>query len=269
MIPPSTYLEFHLLFILPVIGILSLLLWRRDQARVDPAHVAGLGIIIILAVIYTVPWGSRLIDRGVWWYGDGVVSASLWSIPAGEYLFFVLQPILTTLFLLQFHIPTDSDLSLSTWERMLGATAGLAIAGAGAMLLFSGPSSLYLGAILLWAGPILAIQWAFGWTHLWRARRTVTFAVLVPTLYLWLVDWTAISLDLWVISKTYTVGLTPLGMPIEEALFFLVTNVFIVQGIVLYLWLLDQWPTVADSPKLARIRQLSKFRESNTQSPGE
>lgn len=267
MIPPTTYFEFHIVFILPVIGILAVFAWQRGQILQRPRDLAGLAIIIVLAVVYTTPWGSWMIDRGVWWYAEDVVWHSLWSIPAGEYLFFVLQPILTTLVLAQLAIPTETDLSLSAWERALGITAGLAVGGIGALLLFSGPSTVYLGSILFWAAPILAIQWAFGWTHLWRARRTVAVAILTPTAYLWLADWAAISLGLWIISDTYTVGIAPFGMPIEEALFFLVTNVFIVQGIVLYVWLLDQRPSLADSPQL--LRQYIQARASDDQVPGE
>lgn len=269
MIPPNTYLEFHGVFILPIIAALAALTWRRNHALAGPVRLAGLGIIIVLAVVYTTPWGSRLIDRGVWWYGEGVVRETLWYIPVGEYLFFVLQPILTTLFLAQLSIPTDTNLSLSKLERFVGATAGLGIGGVGLLLLFSGSSTVYLGAILFWAGPIFAIQWAFGWTHLWRARRTVTIAILVPTMYLWVVDWTAISIGLWVISDTYTVGIAPLGMPIEEALFFLVTNVFIVQGIVLYLWLLEQYPSSTGAAQLARVQRLSSVTETDNQYSGD
>jgi hypothetical protein len=50
----------------------------------------------------------------------------------------------------------------------------------------------------------------------------------------------AIELGIWVISKSYTTGYAVAGLPIEEALFFLVTNVFAVQGVVLYLWLLER-----------------------------
>ncbi len=269
MIPPSTYFEFHLVCTLPLIATLGVLAWRRGDTLAGPAPLAGFGITVALAIVYTTPWGSQLIDRGVWWYGEGVVWGSLWSIPAGEYLFFVLQPILTVLFLCQLSVPTDTDLALSKWERALGAITGLGVGGIGASFLFAGQSTVYLGAILLWAGPIFAIQWAFGWTQLWRARRTVAVAILVPTLYLWIADWAAISLGLWVISDTYTVGIAPLGLPIEEALFFLVTNVFIVQSVVLYLWLIEQWPTIADSPQLARVRRLAWFRESDNQYPGE
>jgi lycopene cyclase domain-containing protein len=116
-------------------------------------------------------------------------------------------------------------------------------------------STLYLGALLAWAGPVLAIQWGFGWPYLWDLRRTVALAVLVPTLYLWVIDGIALDLGIWVISKEHTVGLALLGLPVEEALFFLLTNVFTVQGIVLYMWLRDQvdvatverWTTAVES----------------------
>jgi lycopene cyclase domain-containing protein len=108
------------------------------------------------------------------------------------------------------------------------------------LLLVGSQSTLYLGAILLWAGPVLALQWGFGWSYLWTVRRTVAIALLVPTLYLAFIDRIAIGLGLWSISPTYTVGITLFGLPIEEALFFLLTNVFIVQAVVLYMWLLDR-----------------------------
>jgi len=239
MIPPETYLQFHAVAILPPIVLLAVVTWLRPPDH--PRRAAtGLGIILALAFGYTFFWDNALIVRGVWHYGEGVVAGRLWSVPWGEALFFILQPILTALWLFQLRIPTDQSLGLSTRQRLAGVGGGLAVGGCG--LLFVGSAStLYLGAILAWAGPILAIQWGFGWTQLWAARRTVTLAVGVPTLYLWIVDRWAISLELWTISETYTVGLAPAGLPIEEAVFFLVTNLFVVQGLVLYVWLLDQW----------------------------
>jgi hypothetical protein len=32
-----------------------------------------------------------------------------------------------------------------------------------------------------------------------------------------------------------------LGLPIEEAVFFFLTSLFVVQGLVLYIWLLERW----------------------------
>ena len=243
----ETYLGFLIVFLLPPIAALVALARLRPAARAGRIPLIGLGIILVLAMTYTTPWDNLLIEQGVWWYGDGVTLVHFWAAPLGEYLFFVLQPVLTALFLYQLSIPTHGDLRLPRRTRLVGIAAGLAVTGVGVTLLLAGPSTLYLGAILAWAGPILAIQWGFGWTHLVRARRPVVLAIVIPTLYLWVLDWYAITVaGLWTISPTYTVGIAPFGLPIEEMLFFLVTNVFVVQGLVLWLWLVAQWPDVAD-----------------------
>jgi lycopene cyclase domain-containing protein len=264
---PETYLGFHLLFLVPPIAFLSVLAYVRPAAVWGRVPFFGLGVILVLAVAYTTPWDNLLISHGVWRYGDGVTVGSIWAAPLGEYLFFVLQPILVTLWLYNLDISTDGSLRLSFRTRLVGLAAGLAVGTLGIGLLFVGFSTLYLGAILAWAGPILAIQWAFGWTHLVRARRTVAIAVGVPTVYLCLIDWYAITTGLWTVSTAYSVGITLFGLPIEEAVFFLVTNAFVVQGLVLYLWLVDQWPTVAPDIRALlppSVASLFPIRESTT-----
>ncbi|MFW6321555.1 MAG: lycopene cyclase domain-containing protein [Halohasta sp.] len=238
MITPETYLQFHTVAMLPPIAGLALLAWLRPVDHERRRVASGLAIITMLAVLYTLPWDAALIRRGVWSYGSGVVAGRFWGVPVGEILFFVLQPILTSLWLVRFPTANDQSLALSTRQRAAGVGAGLGVAVVGGLLV-TGESTFYLGAILAWAGPILAVQWGFGWTQLWACRRTVTLAVGVPTVYLWIVDRTAISLGLWTIAPGTTVGIAPFGLPIEEAIFFLVTNLFVVQGLVLYWWLLD------------------------------
>jgi lycopene cyclase domain-containing protein len=247
---PGTYLGFHLLFVAPPIALLAFAAYRRPATNAR-AVLPGTTAIVLLAVLYTTPWDNVLIERGVWEYGEGVTSVHLWAAPLGEYLFFVLQPVLVALWLSNFEVPTGADLSVSARARTAGLAAGLAVTAVGIGLLLVGPSTLYLGAIAAWGGPILAIQWAFGWPQLLRARRAVTLGIAAPTAYLWLLDRGAIAGGLWCISERYTVGVAPLGLPLEEALFFLVTNVFIVQGLVLYLWLADRWPTVAAGVRTA------------------
>lgn len=241
---PETYLAVHLIFILPPMFLVATLAYARDRATWGRVPFVGVVVILLLAVVYTTPWDNLLIERGVWWYADGVTAATLGAVPLGEFLFFLLQPILVALWLYNLDIPTHGSLRLSRRTRLAGLAAGIAVGALGAGLLVAGPSTVYLGAILAWGGPILAIQWAFGWPHLIRARRAVALGIGVPTAYLWFVDWYAISNGLWTISPTYTVGIAPFGLPIEEMIFFLMTNVFIVQGLVLYLWLVEQWPTV-------------------------
>ncbi len=240
MEPPLTYLEFHAVFVLPPIALLTWLAIRREDAWFDRRSLSGLAILLVLAVIYTTPWDNLLIAEGVWWYGEGTTLVTFWHAPLGEYLFFVLQPILTCLWLFQFLDVRELSLRIPTSHRLLGAAGGLAVSAVGLALLFWTTSTYYLGAILFWAGPILAIQWSFGITYVWHARRLVALGVAVPTVYLWIADWIAIDMGIWVISPIHTTGYTLLGLPIEEALFFLVTNVFAVQTLVLYVWLLDR-----------------------------
>lgn len=237
---PLTYLEFHLVFIVPPLVLLAWSL-RRRAARGTLAGrprlaLLGTGLMALFAVLYTTPWDNYLISRGVWWYPDGVVAATFGHAPLGEYLFFVLQPVLTLLWL--FHLR-----EAATAERAVNARGGGVILWLGCTalgnLLFGTEWGLYLGAILLWACPVAALQWAVGGPHLWRVRRTLLVAVAVPTAYLWVADATAITLGLWRLSPVHTTGLTVLSLPVEEALFFLLTNVLVVQGVLLLYWVAD------------------------------
>ncbi|RKD97163.1 lycopene cyclase domain-containing protein [Halopiger aswanensis] len=263
-----SYLEFHAAFLCPPILALGWLAYRRAESsqarrRWSRRVGTGLAIIVALAVVYTTPWTNLLIPQGVWWYGEGVVRGTLWHTPLEEYLFFVLQPILTALVLVQFGPPGSErsvelglKLELPGRHRIAGCCAGLTVIGLGWELLSSGSTeTYYLGALVLWAGPILTLQWAFGAPYLWAIRRFVGVAIALPTLYLWFADRLALEWGLWIISETHTTGYALAGLPLEEALFFLATNAFVVQGIVLYAWVVeraDELPSVDDLRRIGR-----------------
>jgi lycopene cyclase domain-containing protein len=248
-----TYLAFHAVFILPPLVVLAVAAWRR-RARLDRSawRARGLGLVILalVALVYTTPWDNYLIERGVWWYGDGTVVATVWLAPVEEYLFMLLQPVLTVLWLSLLTPPNPGSVSVTLRQRLVGVAAGGAVLLAGVVLL-GDASTYYLGAILAWAGPVLAVQWAFGWTHLWKTRRLATLAVAVPTTYLAAIDRIAIELGIWSLSARYTTGLSVAGLPIEEGAFFLVTNVFVVQGLLLFLWVVDR-PVPAETESATR-----------------
>jgi lycopene cyclase domain-containing protein len=258
-----SYLEFHLLFLGPPLLLLAAATVRVAAARraadggapwtrirlgersVD-ARVLGVVIMAVLALGYTTPWDSYLIRQGVWGYGGGTVLVRAFAVPLGEYLFFVVQPILTALWLYLLVDPPGGPLGvgpgLGIGRRALGVAGGGLVALVGWIALGS-DGGLYLGTLLLWSAPVLALQWGFGWPYLWRRRRTVALGVAVPTLYLWLADRVALALGVWRLSPAHTTGLTVpvLSLPIEEAAFFLLTNLFLVQGLVLWLWVADRW----------------------------
>jgi lycopene cyclase domain-containing protein len=247
-----TYFQFHLLFVAPPLLLLAGATARRAVPAVRvrvlgrrlDARVVGVGLMILLALVYTTPWDSYLIQQGAWGYGEGAVAARFLAVPLGEYLFFVVQTVLTALWL--YLLPTrpaaGDSVRITVGQRALGIGAGGLFVLAG-WLIAARPSGLYLGTLLLWAGPVLALQWGFGWPYLWRLRRTVALGVGAPTLYLWLADRAALAIGVWHLSPELTTGLAlpVLGLPIEEAAFFLLTNLFVVQGLVLWLWVSDRW----------------------------
>lgn len=236
-----SYLGFHLVFLAPLLFVLVLAVSLR-RLRLPRARVqwAGVAVLVAVAVLYTIPWEVALIGRGVWSYGEGTVLARLWGIPYEELLFILVQPVVSALWLYQFTEPSDRPLAVAPVRRALGALAGVAICGVGVALFVRGGTTTYLGALLGWAGPVFAIQWAFGWPYLVAKRRTVAIGVGLPTLYLCAADTVAIGVGIWELSPDYTTGLAFAGLPLEEALFFLCTNLFVVQGLVLWLWLADR-----------------------------
>ncbi len=233
-----TYLSFLLLFLVPP------LLWL---AATQPKPLAGRGglrprlalpLVALIAFAYTTPWDNYLVFRQVWWYGPERVIGTLGYVPYEEYAFFLLQPFLTGLFLYRL-LATGSTLPVVSPARvrLTGSVFWIAITGVGACLVALGQDRhLYLGLILAWAAPVLAGLWAYGGPLFFAYRRQAALAVAVPTAYLWIIDRVAIGLGIWDISDAYSLNIDPLGLPIEEAVFFLVTNVLVVCGGLLFLF---------------------------------
>ncbi|QZX98974.1 lycopene cyclase domain-containing protein [Halobaculum rubrum] len=251
-----TYLQFHLAFLVPAVlaltatGFVSRSHIGAPRAVGDSAvarsgygrrYWTGVAVVTLVALAYTVPWDNYLIAVGVWGYGEGATLATLGHAPVGEYLFILVQPWLTALWLSHLSIP-------SAWPRadrpVVTRVAGVGLAaaiGVGGWAMLGTDATLYLGAIAAWAAPVLALQWAVGAPQLWARRRLVALATLIPALYLCVIDRVAIAMDIWILSERYTTGIEIAGLPVEEAVFFLVTNLFVVQGLVLFRWVIDRW----------------------------
>jgi lycopene cyclase domain-containing protein len=245
-----TYPEFHAVFVVPALialAAVTMLGWygRRSSREDSPSVVRpfAVAVITLIALVYTIPWDNYLIYRGVWWYGDGRVTVVLWNAPLSEYVFILLVPLIGALWLhlLSLVVTAPSTaVTVSRRQRITGAVAG-AVVGVVGLLMTTGDQTLYVGSILAWSGPVLALQWAVGWPYLWARRRLVVAGILVPTLYLSAIDRIAIASGAWQLSPDLTTGITLGGLPVEEGLFFLVTSVFIIQGLVLYPWVLARW----------------------------
>lgn len=247
-----TYLQVHLTFTLPWLAWLAVGAVRAARAGRpvagalggDRAALVALAVLSPVALAYAWPWDRALIAQGVWGYPDGRVAATLGGVPVEELAFFLIQTwiVALTAFAVGRGMPAvrDAGARAAVPEpprvalRLAGAAAALAAAGAG-LLLREGDTTRYLGMILLWAMPVVALQWGFGGDRLWVRAGPFAAAVMLPTAWLWLADRLAIGWGVWWISETYTVGVRPLGLPLEEALFFLSASVLVAGGTLLCL----------------------------------
>lgn len=232
------YLDFHMTFIIPPLAVLGglLVLYDRSERR---RILEAAGLLAGLATIWATPWDNYMVATGVWDYpADGVVG-TIGYIPLEEQLFFILQPLMTVglLGLLRDgRRSSPAPGTLPTHRRLgHGLAAGLLVVSALAAGLHLAGRAPYLTSIIAWFGPILALQVGVGFAWLWARRRLVTAAILTPTLYLCLADAIAIDQKYWTINPEATIGVEVVGLPFEEAAFFLVTNTVVVGGALLYL----------------------------------
>lgn len=235
-----TYFAFHLVFLLPPIAVLAWWVWPRRAALPKRAAVS-IPLLSLIALAYTTPWDNHLVASGVWSYGADRVAGVIWHVPVEEYLFFLIQPVLTGLWMYLGILRSGSpdggavELRRPGMARLAGALAWAAVALAGALALTT-PKGTYMGLILAWAAPVLALLWAFAGAEIWRRRRLFLGSLAAPTVYLWIVDAIAIHRGIWHIAEATSTGLLVFGLPIEEAVFFLMTNLLVVQGLVALLY---------------------------------
>jgi lycopene beta-cyclase len=230
-----TYLQFHLIFILPPLLLLALTS-RAPMRRLGARALPALPGVVLLALVYTTPWDSELIRRGVWSYGPDRVVGTIGLIPVEEYLFFILQPLLTGLWFYRLAPPVGDDAQPATSGFRWGGAAVYAALALFGVWLLGRREGTYLGMILAWAAPVLAAQWALSAGRIAAAPRAFVLGIAIPTLYLWMADAIAIRLGIWHISEAHTLGIGIGSLPLEEATFFLATNLLVVQGLMLFLY---------------------------------
>lgn len=245
-----TYFGFLFRFLLiPILIFLFIHYWDSRTRKPIPgfqngrAVWIGIGIHILLAVLYTTPWDNYLVATGVWYYNPKLVTGLvLGYVPIEEYTFFVVETILAGLwwwFLAR-------RLSLASARRETNLTRLLVYLPTSVLVVlwlvftwlffFGAAKWTYLSIILFWALPPIFIQLLFGADILWRYRNLVFWAIAVPGTYLSLMDIVALRETTWSISATQTTGILFFGiLPLEEVVFFFITNTLITFGLTLLL----------------------------------
>lgn len=242
-----TYFNFLIFFVILPAAALTLLV------RPTRKEWAVVGLLAVIVYLWTTPWDNYLVGSGVWYYDPALVSGLVigW-VPIEEYLFFGLQCWLTGMwtFGLKRVFATSTshgDAKAQSSATLTAFTLPLTLS----LLTPQAPTALgvpandlvplpfgnwnYLILILVWAVPVILGQMWLGWPAFRRQWPVYALGVSIPTVYLTLMDSIAISSGTWTISGLQSLNLfLPFGVPIEEGLFFLVTNLLLVQGVLLF-----------------------------------
>ena len=267
-----SYAMFHVIFTIPAAALVWSLasgMIAAERARdtkagqelaaVQSSCALWTAVLCAVATTYTLPWDDYLVANRVWWYGGDRVYEDLLvgHTPLEEVFFFSIQTIfLGGFWLLCFCCtdtsglvpPTNLPLAEATSylrTRRLGYVVLAAMQGLGLVLLHTdgggllGDQGTYGGLILSWCTPVLALQWAVGAEALINNKEFVGAVIGFSTLFLVAVDRWAIRRGIWAISEEKSVPMWISGfflgpdMPIEEALFFVVTSCMCVMGLTL------------------------------------
>ncbi|GAB4451459.1 MAG: lycopene beta-cyclase [Anaerolineales bacterium] len=252
-----TYFGFLLRFLfLPILILLAITFWDNKQGRRINGFRNGkavwiaIAVHVFLAVAYTTPWDNYLVATGVWYYNpDLVTGIVIGYVPIEEYTFFVVETLLAGLwwwFLARrLNPPLPAGEGQGVRENFkpnkllvyLSTCVLILVWAMFTYLFFFGDVKwTYLSITLFWALPAILPQLLFGADILWHHRKLVFWSILVPGTYLSLMDIVALTDTTWSISKEQTTGVLFFGiLPLEEVVFFFITNVLITFGMTLLL----------------------------------
>lgn len=238
------------MFDVAALGVPTVLLLRG--VRTSSRLWAAVAVLAGVALVWTAPWDDYLVRSGVWSYDPERVLARVGSVPVEEYAFVVLLVVLVAAWgarsgrLPARTAPPAALGGPGRSVRWTGACGWAGIAAVGVVLLAVGGPVRYLGLLLVWAAPPFALQRAIA-GDLLRQRRVDRAVVALPVL-LWLcvADRLALADGIWTIAPATSTGVLLFGLPLEEALFFLLTVVLVTDGLLL----------ATDHRALSRVRRL-------------
>lgn len=261
-----TYFGFLALFLgipIAILSVLTVVDYRRGKWL--PTALSGrkawqvlLGLCIV-AFVYTTPWDNYLVATRVWWYDPNLVSGIVFGwVPVEEYTFFLVQPVMTGLLFLLLarylpYSPHKANSSGARWGFTLGGFVAWGFFAVVLLLTFISEDfapATYLALEMTWALIPVLIQFAYGADTLLRHWRSVLLTIALSTLYLSFADALAIGSGTWTINPQQSLNVLLFGvLPVEEFVFFLLTNTLVVFGMAL----------VLAEESQARLSELNRF----------
>lgn len=267
-----TYFGFLLRFLgIPLVLLLMITWIDYRRGRTAPGFFNSravwwsIGLHVLIAVAYTTPWDNYLVATEVWNYDPQLISGILFGwVPVEEYIFFVLETILVGLWwwlIARRLTPPENTILPKNTRIFMTATLGVIWLLSAAILAVEWRPGTYLALILAWALPAIMLQTGFGGDILWHYRKLVLWGILPVFLYLSATDSIAIAAGIWTIDPTQSTGVFIGALPVEEAVFFLITVVLINFGMTLSLAYVSQKRLIDSIGKYISKKKMALRRE--------
>ncbi|KAK4513491.1 uncharacterized protein ATC70_005492 [Mucor velutinosus] len=230
-----TYMEVHLYYTLPMLGVLSWLS-KPYYTSTDSLKFKFLSLVAFTTASV---WDNYIVYHKAWSYCPTCVTAVIGYVPLEEYMFFIIMTLLTVSFtnlvmrwhLHSFFIKPETPVLQSMLVRFVPITALLITAYKAWHLAVPGKPLFYGSCILWYACPVLALLWFGAGEYMLRRPLAVLISIALPTLFLCWVDVVAIGAGTWDISLATSTGkfVVP-HLPVEEFMFFALINTVLVFG---------------------------------------
>ncbi|KAJ9478956.1 Bifunctional lycopene cyclase/phytoene synthase [Pseudozyma hubeiensis] len=233
-----SYRRFHLLWTLPLCAVLFAIA-RPFLTKLDRAKLI---LLPIIAFVWTTPWDNLIVRNRAWFYHRHCIWFTVGYVPIEEYFFFVVQSLISTLWctlLTRWALP-NLYLTPSSPARRTLATPALVLCAlslvVGLKAAVPETHTYYFGMISWWSSlPLALLLWgSIDFVRNMGLRAGLlpfALSVLAPTFYLWGSDVYALRRGTWHINEATSLNIFPIpDLPIEEMLFFLVTNLILVSA---------------------------------------
>lgn len=238
-----TYLQFHLIFNVPILFVLSLLTGAR---WLNPDLWPPVLAILVIVMIFTTPWDNYAAWRGIWGFKEGRYLVKWLYLPMEEYLFFLIQSvqaILLTLVAIDWFSDITSLSSSITIDHPLSLVIGLLISATFILIGWKVGLPLprfskwqYAWHLFFWFGLVVALQWWAGWPILLPRWPILLAVTLLLGTWLTLADIVAVRQGIWFFDERLITGNRVARiLPWEEAAFFYLTSLIVSQSLLLFL----------------------------------
>ncbi len=235
-----TYRGFHYRITLPLLGV-CFACWAFTG--ITSAGILSMSALCLIVVIFTYPWDSWAVRRGVWDFPDDRLLRRIGVLPIEEIAFFVLQTLQVACLTLAFlRWGVSSNNSPTQIDNGNFNTAGGVLLTALLVHVLSRsaraqrPELTYAWHLGVWFLPLIGAQWVFAFDILAACGTAIAASTLIIGTLLSLADVWAVKHGIWFFDERQILGLKLRGiLPLEEVAFFYLTSLLVAQSIVVFI----------------------------------